>query len=160
MTYRTVYLAGPILGCTDAEANDWRIDVAAKLKEHRIIGISPLRCEPLVGERYGLQYNDERFGTPRAIASKNLFDVMNCDMTLAYLPRPTEPGRYPSIGTIGEVHWAFAFRKPAIVVTDDPLLAEHPVLNACCAWKLPTLDDAVDVLVGVLGGYCGGPNNV
>lgn len=155
MTYTTAYLAGPILGCDRGEANDWRYDVAAKLKEHRIVGISPLRCEPLIGDRYNMNYTDPKFGTARAIGSKNYFDVQNCDMTLAYFPKPREGG-YPSVGTICEVAWAYSLRKPAIVVTDDPFMAEHPVLNSCAGWLLLTLDDAVDVLIGVLGGYCGG----
>ncbi len=65
----TVYLAGPIAGCDKGEANDWRWHVAGKLRASGIVGISPLRCEPLVGERYMVGYEDPRFGTARAIAS-------------------------------------------------------------------------------------------
>jgi nucleoside 2-deoxyribosyltransferase len=154
---RTVYLAGPILGCTKTEANDWRINVADRLKEHGITGISPLRCEPLIGERYGVQYSDPKFGTARAIGSKNIFDVRNCDLTLAYLPKLPD-GRHQSYGTIAELAWAFALGRPAILVTDDQEIAEHPVLNSCAGWLLSSLDDAVDVAIGILDGYCGGKN--
>ena len=163
----TVYLAGPILGQTHEEANDWRTAVAAQLADHGIVAISPLRCEPLIGPRYSAGYPCPKFGTARAIGSKNFFDVRTCDMTLAYLPRLFEPGAYqshtvedmrrlqlpPSIGTIIELAWAMAFDKPAVVVSDNPLVATHPVIDACAGWLVEDLQDGVDILVGVLGDY-------
>lgn len=157
MTKKFVYLAGPITGCNIGEANDWRRFVADKLVEHNIIGISPLRCEPLIGDVYTASNPDPRFGTARAIASKNMFDVRNCDMTFAYLPTPEE-GRTQSLGTIIETAWAHALGKLVIVVTDDKTLIDHPVLNLNAGWLLPTLEDGVDVVLGVLGGYSGGKN--
>lgn len=156
---RFVYLAGPIMGCTGSEANDWRKYVDTKFKDagDHIYGVSPLRCEPLIGERYTADYPDPRFGTARAIAAKNRFDVRNCDITLAYLPKP-EPGRVQSYGTIIECAWADAYGKQVIVVSDDPIVLRHPVLDACVDWKLGSLDEAIDVCIGVLGGYTGGKN--
>lgn len=155
-----VYLAGPIANCTEGEANDWRRYVAIKLGGHSIVGISPLRCEPIHGERYAGPFDlhpDPRFGTERAIAAKNLTDVRSCDMTLAYLPAP-EPGKVQSYGTMAELSWAFAMGKPTILVSTDPYLMAHPVIDVQCGWKLATLDDAIDVIIGVLGGYVGGKN--
>jgi len=152
-----VYLAGPIMGCTHGEANSWRHYVADKLADHGIIGISPLRCEPLQGERYSIDYPDPRFGTPRAIAAKNRHDVSNCDLTLAYLPLP-EHLKVQSYGTIIELAWANMAGKQTIMVSDDPYVMLHPVLDAVSNWKLATLDEAVDVCIGVLGGYTGGKN--
>ena len=151
-----VYLAGPILGCTKGEANDWRHYVAEKLEEHGIVGISPLRCEPLTGERYTLEYPDPRFGVPRAIAAKNKHDVQNCDITLAYMP--AEMGIDVSIGTVIECGWADAYDKQVILVSDHAKIVQHPVLDAVVDWKLGTLDEAIDVCVGLLGGYTGGKN--
>lgn len=155
---KTVYLGGPILGCTDGQANDWRKAIADRLSEHGIIGISPLRCEPMHGERYGVGYDDPRFGTARAIAAKNMFDVQSCDMTLAYIPKPINPGDHHSWGTMGELHWAKAMGKQTVLVSDDPHIINHPVINASAAWVVTTLDDAVDIVVGILAGYTGGKN--
>jgi hypothetical protein len=83
-----IYLAGPIFGATGAEANDWRKDMTARLASHNIVGISPLRCEPIVGERYDTQYADPCFGTAKAIVSKNFLDLVKCDFTLVYMPKP------------------------------------------------------------------------
>lgn len=149
---KSIYLAGAISGRTKSEANDWRADVSAKLARHFIKGISPLRCEPLIGERYGLTYQDPRFGTARAIASKNFMDVQNTDMTLCYFPRAINEERL-SVGTVIELAWAHAIGKPTLLVTDYELLIEHPVVQANASWVLRTLDEAVDVIVGVLGDY-------
>lgn len=152
-----VYLAGPILGCTGPEANDWRHDVDEDLFQHGIVGISPLRCEPLIGDRYGHGTPDPRFGVARAIAAKNKFDVDNCDITLAYMPKPPE-GRHASFGTLGEIFWADRAGKQVILVSDDPEIINHPVIDAAVDWKLTTLGEAIDVCIGVLGGYTGGKN--
>ena len=168
---KTVYLAGPILGCTLGEANDWRRGMDGWLKDFGIRGVSPLRCEPIVGEIYSAEYPDQRFGVPRAIAAKNRFDVENCDMTLAFLPKPPE-GRTQSFGTIIEIGWADRAGKQIILVTDDPKIIAHPVIDAAVDWKFfPGMDNkhpdlescfksAVDVLDGVLGGYIAGRRNV
>jgi hypothetical protein len=153
---RFVYLAGPILGCTEGEANDWRKYVHKRIGPYGIIGISPLRCEPIVGERYTEGSMDPRFGAPRAIAAKNKFDVLKSDMTLAYLPK--EMGTNVSLGTLGEVFWANMADKQVILVSDHPKITAHPVIDAAVNWKLTTLDEACEVIIGVLGGYCGGKN--
>jgi nucleoside 2-deoxyribosyltransferase len=83
--------------------------------------------------------------------------VKNCDMVLAYLPLPPA-GRDQSWGTLMEIAWARALDKQVILVTDDPRVVAHPVVNACAGWVLPHLDDGVEVAVGILGGYVGGKN--
>ena len=159
---KTVYLAGPILGCNKGEANDWREYVEQKFRDETdgaIRGISPLRCEPIIGERYGVGHADPKFGTARAISSKNLFDVKNCDLTLAFLPREIiDIAGHQSYGTLIEVAWAHALGKPAIVVSDDLGITEHPVVNSCAGWLLPNVDDAIEVCIGILHGYVGGKN--
>lgn len=168
---KTVYLAGPILGCTIGEANNWRVEVSNRLQDMGIRGVSPLRCEPIVGPTYSPDYPDPRFGVPRAIAAKNRYDVENCDMTLAVLPKPPE-GRTQSFGTIIEIGWADEKGKQVILVTDDPSVIRHPVIDAAVDWKFyPGMDDghktledcfesAIQVLDGVLGGYIPGRKNV
>jgi nucleoside 2-deoxyribosyltransferase len=153
MTRRpTVYLAGPIVNCDTAEAHEWRVGVTKRIREHGIIGISPLRCEPPVNGRYDLGYTDDRFGTARAISSKNLFDVQSCTITLAYIPAVLSK-RTPPYGTISELAWARALGKPTILVTDDEFIVQHPVVNSNASWVLPTLKDAEEVIVGLLADY-------
>lgn len=152
---KTVYLAGPIAGCNNGEANDWRRYVCNNLEGYNIRGISPLRCEPLIGDRYSVGGTDPKFGIARAIGSKNFADVQNCDMTLCFFPKEIVAldKNGPSYGTVVELAWAYALRKPTILVTDYEKMAEHPVISTCAGWMLTDLDQAVDVITGILGDY-------
>ena len=118
---RYVYLAGPIAGCTEEEATEWREYVCTYFT-HGIVGISPLRCEPL---KEGLTYTDDgatpkMWSDPRAIATKNWLDTESCDLVLAYLPKELNDRR-PSYGTVIEIGWAIGLRKPLIVVSDGAI---------------------------------------
>lgn len=152
MRNRYVYLAGPIAECTAGEANDWRAMATERLGLIGLTGVSPLRCEPAIEGRYSLQYADPMFGTARAISSKNIFDVKNCDMTFAYLPREINERR-PSYGTIMEIAWTYWAGKPVIVVTDDDYVAGHPLVNVAASWIFDEFDPAFEVMEGVLGVY-------
>ena len=80
-----IYLIGPIAGCDEGEAKDWREWVCAHLPIG-VVGVSPLRCEPAINGKYdvpdSLASLDPCFGTSDAIASKNDYDVRTCDMAL------------------------------------------------------------------------------
>ncbi len=148
-----VYLAGPIAGCNKSEANDWRAFVCKRLPSG-VIGVSPLRCEPLIGRRYKLAYDDPRFGTPKAISAKNWFDSNRCDMVLVYLPKEIS-ARRPSYGTVIEIGWAIAMRKPLIVVTDDPLVRDHPLIVANVPWVFDDFEPALETIEGLAMVYVG-----
>ena len=148
-----IYLAGPIAGCTEEEATGWR-DYVVSMLPHGIVGISPLRCEPL---KEGMTYTEDgaspkMWSDPRAIATKNWLDTESCDLVLAYLPKEMNDRR-PSIGTIIEIGWAIGLRKPLIVVSDDEYLMNHPLIQRNASWRLDNLPDAVEVITGLFGDY-------
>ena len=148
-----IYLAGPIAGCTQEEATEWRDDVQKSLP-HGIIGISPLRCEPL---KEGMRFTEDgatekMWSDPRAIATKNWLDTESCDLVLAYLPKELNDRR-PSYGTTIEIGWAIGLRKPLIVVSDDVQYMEHPLIRCNASWRLDNLPDAVEVITGLFGDY-------
>lgn len=182
-----IYLAGPILGNTESQAKGWRQVVDDQLQVHGITGISPLRCEPIVGDTYAESYADPCFGTARAILSKNFVDLRECNATLAYFPKlpPNEELREialrveqngnpqdgdrlrqlaeklvgnRSMGTIGEISWAKALGKPLIVVSEDPFISGHPFGKEQPDWLLGSLDEAVRLIIGIYGAYAGGKN--
>ena len=149
-----IYLAGPIAGCNKSEANDWRAFVCGKFPPG-VVGVSPLRCEPLIGRRYKLAYDDPRFGTPKAIAAKNLFDLQRADMVLAYLPKAIVEKK-PSIGTvleIGGIIWESA--KPIILVTDVESIRDHPIIQAKVPWIFDDFDAALETIEGLAMVYVG-----
>ena len=150
-----VYLAGPISGCTEGEANDWRdyFSEQLQLRGKQFVGVSPLRCEPIIGPTYTQEYQDKRFGTPSAIATKNYEDVLRCDVTVAYIP---ESYGKPSFGTISELNWAFCNNKPRILITDDPAIANNAVIKAITPWIFAEdkgFEEAADVIEGIFEVY-------
>lgn len=149
-----VYLAGPIAGCDKDEATNWRDSAATYFRECGIQAISPLRCEPLIGERYALSYQDKRFGTPQAISGKNWFDTVNCDIVLAYLPTDYMQRR-PSYGTIIEIGWAIGMRKPIVLVSDHKGLVDHPLISANINWIFneSEITQAYETIAGLAGVY-------
>lgn len=136
-----VYLAGPITGATKGQANDWRTAFDSVLKEEtdgRIVGVSPLRCEPLMGERYTPEYADPRFGVPQAIQAKNYEDVKRCDISVCYVPKwHLEDAGKVTIGTICELNWAYCNQKPAILISDIDYVRENAVIKAMTPWRFP-----------------------
>jgi hypothetical protein len=126
----TVYLAGPVTGQTDSEAKGWRAGCALAFKGDGIKCISPVRDAPKLasGETYSISYTDEVIGgTPQAIRGKCKYDVGACHVVLAYMPRAP----WPSVGTIIEITRAHSLGKTVILVTDEPKLAQHPILIGC-----------------------------
>ena len=150
---KIIYLAGPIAGLNFTEANDWRTYCQKKF-EPGIVGISPLRCEPL--EPGKLYAEDDSvikmWSDPRAISCKNWLDTESSDLVLAYLPKEMNDRR-PSIGTIIEIGWAIGLRKPLIVVSDDDYVMEHPLIEHNASWRFGEIDEAIEVIHGLFGDY-------
>jgi nucleoside 2-deoxyribosyltransferase len=148
-----VYLAGPIAGLNEEEGTGWRNEVDLMLPDN-IIGISPLRCEPV---KPGMRYDDpgaveKLWSDPRSINAKNWLDTESSDLVLAYLPKQYNDRR-PSIGTLIEIGWTIGLNKPLIVVSDDNQMLDHPLIECNAAWRLNELDDAVEVIIGLFGDY-------
>ena len=148
MSKPTVYLAGPIGGLTSDQAKGWRHNISEELAQHGIRGISPLRCEPATHGVYAPSgdEDDPLFGSAMAIGSKNEFDARSCDIILAHLS-------FISIGTLIELGWGKALNKPVIVVSEDSFTRSHPDIIHCASWMLTHLDEATEVIIGVLGDY-------
>lgn len=153
-----VYLAGPITGCTNGEANDWRLHMSIRLgqcSDQQIVGVSPLRCEPIVGDIYAPEYDDNQFGHPQVIAAKNKEDVRRCDITFAYMPAENPA----SVGTLQEIGWAAGLAKPIILVTDNGYVRDNAVIKATVPWRFKQSDDgftkAIEVIGGIFNVYTG-----
>lgn len=149
---KTVYLAGPIAGCTDDEARSWRKMAAEFLLRFGIRGVSPLRDEAPVNGGYATaeafrETNNAAFG--RAIAAKNWFDVRMCDMMLAYVPLLNRP----TYGTIWEIGAFYALGKPIVLVSNNPAVVNHPDIDISVGWKFEHIDEGLAKIVQILGPY-------
>lgn len=90
-----IYLAGPINGCTDAEANDWR---SAVKKLHGDV------LDPMARD-----YRGKETEAVNAIVEGDKADIDACDGVLVWFERP-------SVGTSMEVLHAWERGKPVVVV--------------------------------------------
>lgn len=109
MTNFRPYLAGPIMGCTDSEANDWRGDLTR---------VWPCAINPMVRDYRGVEAK-----SVNEIVDLDKRDIRRCDAVIANCSQP-------SVGTSMEIFYAHSLGIPVIVwipadVAISPWLAYH-----------------------------------
>lgn len=91
-----IYLCGPINGCTDAEANNWRSEIKNVFLRENCI-------DPMVRD-----YRGKEAESYREIVDLDKRDVRQADVILVNYDKP-------SVGTSMEVFYAWTLGKPVIV---------------------------------------------
>lgn len=162
---RYIYLAGPISGCNYGQATDWR-DHVGTLFSPGIIPISPMRlkdwCKKIkaIGDvkQYEAAAGEDDFlisGESHAINTRDMNDVSTCDMLFVYMPKELNEKLGVSVGTIKEIGYAAALRKPMVLVTTDKKVANHPLIREDVGWIVPTLELGAQVVNSVWQAYVG-----
>jgi len=144
-----VYLAGPITGLTVEEATDWREEVIKKLAFYGIVGLSPMRSkEHLLVERTTLKdsYEWHVLSSQKGITCRDHWDVMRCDVLLVNLLGASKV----SIGSVMEIAWGHAYRKPIVVAMESGGLHDHAMIREVAGFILPTLEQAVETIISIL----------
>lgn len=119
----TIYLAGPINGCTDAECKDWRNAVKSMLPQHRFL-------DPMSRD-----YRGKEAANVEEIVVNDKQDILNCDILFAYYTKP-------SVGTSMEILFAWENGIEVVLVNASgnenisPWLLYHANVHK-------TLEDAV-----------------
>ena len=151
---KTVYLAGPISGLTYDGVVDWREAVARELADVGIKALSPMRAKSYLRVR-GQEALDSTvdYGTfnclssHRGITTRDRWDATRCDVLLVHLLG----AKAVSIGSVMEIAWADLRRTPIVATMNDKLdVHEHGMLNECIGFRVPTLDEAVDIVKALL----------
>ncbi len=111
---KTIYLAGPIAGCSDAECRTWREEVAQKWPG---AVLNPLRRD------YRWEVANGQIDSVLAamIVENDKEDIRAAHGVLVYWDRP-------SVGTSMEIIYAHSLRKPIVVI-----MAEHHI-DTCSPW--------------------------
>jgi len=120
-----VYLAGPISGCSDREANCWRAEA--------IVLLGGAVLDPMVRDYRGRE--DENV---TAIVEGDKADIDACRAVIAYCPRP-------SVGTSMEVLYAYERLRPVYVVVPEGAPVS-PWLRYHATAVVKTVGEAVDLL--------------
>lgn len=139
---KKVYLAGAISGLTYDNAEDWRALAREFLDAHGIAGYSPLRAKDYLRSEGVLEqsYAHTPFSSDRGIMTRDHWDCMTSDLILVNLLGTTRV----SVGTVMEIAWGFAYRKPVVVAMEDANnLHEHPMIREAIGFRFNTLFDAL-----------------
>lgn len=151
---RSVYLAGPISGCTYEGATDWREYAKWKLETHGITAYSPMRGKEYLRTEKVLQGHPDAYvglglSNPKGIVTRDRRDCQACDIVIMNL-LPAEETGIVSIGSMIEVGWADSIRVPIIVVMTEKNPHYHAMLTEIAGYVVKTLDDAIIVAAALL----------
>lgn len=153
MKNRTVYLAGPITGLTYDTAQDWRVQVAARLKDVGIDAYSPLRAKHYLKPLKEIQGHSGEYNKLgllsgiKAVTTRDRHDATTCGVLFVnFLGAKTV-----SIGTVLEIAWADAHRIPIVcVMEEEGNPHDHMMIKDLIGFRLTNLDDAVYVTATIL----------
>lgn len=147
-----VYLAGPISGFSYDQAVHWRGEVAAKLASAGVQCLSPMRDKTTLRGAVAIGRNDEThmLCSQRAIFCRDHYDVRACDVVLVNL----RGAREISIGTMVELGWATAYRKPIVLVMElcsyTSNVHDHPFARQAADFIVNDLDTAAAIVKSIL----------
>lgn len=147
----TVYLAGPIGGLTYDGCNEWREKVSAEIAPW-ITAFNPLRGKQYLRDEGPLKdsYLQHMMSTRKAINTRDHLDCLTCDVIFANLLGCTRPEQV-SKGTVMEIAWGFAYRRPVILVMEEAgNVHEHAMVVESASFVVPTLESGIDVLRHIL----------
>lgn len=143
-----IYLAGPINGLTYDGAQGWRDYFSTRL-DRRIKCYSPLRGKDFL-RQYGTledSYTVSPLSTDQGITTRDRNDCMGADLVVFNLLGATRI----TIGTMIELGWADAMRRPAILVMEpqgNP--HDHPMVRQTTHFRVDNLKDAITIAEAVL----------
>ncbi|WP_119071594.1 nucleoside 2-deoxyribosyltransferase [Aggregatilinea lenta] len=142
----SVYLAGPIKGLSYADSTDWR-DFVCQMLPQAITPLSPMRYKQYLNAEHSLDDAYEHpLSTAQGIVARDRFDVMRCDMVLAFLAGAP----VASIGTMIEFGWADAYRKPIVAVMTAQDVHWHAMVRELSGFVVEDLKSAMDIIAAIL----------
>jgi nucleoside 2-deoxyribosyltransferase len=142
-----LYCAGPITGVSYGESTDWREYVASKLPPH-IKAVSPMRGKKYLANENNIKdsYEEYPLSSQKGITCRDRMDVMRCDMILVNFLGANKV----SIGSVMEIGWADAWRKPIIVVMEKDNVHSHAMIREVAGYIVSNLDEAIKIVIAVL----------
>jgi len=165
MVFKTVYLAGPISGLSYDEANDWRSEVRNQLLKMGIKAISPLRSKVWIKDAKQIDQAStlidflpddmdasvmKSMSNSRGITTRDRFDCLNSDVLFVNLLN----AKQVSIGTVMEIAWADALRKPIILIIEpNNNIHDHAMIRECGGFRVNSIKDGIEIVKSILGDY-------
>ena len=137
-----VYLAGPISGTSYRESTRWRAQVANRIYPHE--ALSPMRGKTYLNSEEAIADSyDTPLSCSRGIIVRDRWDVARCDIVFVNFLGAEKV----SVGTMMEIAWADAYRKPVILVMEkEGNPNNHAFVREIAGFWLPTLDEAIKIV--------------
>ncbi len=144
---KTVYLAGPITGCTYTGCTDWRSYAKNVLSVVGITGLDPMRGKDYLSDEKSLG-NDypHPLSCPRGIMTRDYWDCTRCDVLLVNFLGAEKV----SIGTVMEVAWAFDHSIPIVIVMEKGNPHDHAMINEATGFRAYCLDEGLAIIKAIL----------
>lgn len=138
----TIYLAGPINSCTDAECKDWRAAAREFFEESLAVQTKVGQVRVLDPMRRDYRGQEMSPHIRHLIVKGDKTDYRQADILLVYSPKP-------SYGTAMEMFDAYENLKKWVVVVNadefpSPWLEEH------CDYRVPTFEIAFKTVLGII----------
>lgn len=136
-----VFLGGPISGRSYRDASDWREYVTKRLPEP-LVGFSAMRGKPHLKdvERIEATCDQHPLTTGRGLTTRDFNDVRRCNLLFVNVLDATEVSR----GTLIEIGWAYALRRPILLVMEpsgNP--HDHFMVREAAGFVVHDLDEAI-----------------
>jgi nucleoside 2-deoxyribosyltransferase len=142
MTFK-VYLAGAISGLTYDQGQDWRVQVKEALAPE-IACYSPLRAKDYLRSAGVLEqfYESTPLSTDRGIMTRDYNDCITSDLIFVNLLGATPR---VSIGTMMELGFAYAHRKPVVMVIEDDRknIHDYPMVREAVGFRFNNIEGAI-----------------
>lgn len=140
-----IYCAGPIAGKSYTEATDWYFKLASAIQFSDIQLITPMRGKSFLQNEENLNHTYAHvLASSKGITTRDRWDVMRCDAVCANLTND----QAISIGTMIELGWADAFKKPVIMICNENSIYDlHGMVSEIAGFKVRTLEEAAEVIM-------------
>ncbi|HOK20998.1 MAG TPA: hypothetical protein PLS18_02335 [Candidatus Paceibacterota bacterium] len=142
-----VYTGGAISGLTYEECVGWRLYVASKMPSHIHI-LSPMRGKEYLknGKIINGSYEQHPLCSQKGILCRDHYDVCRAHLVLMNFLG----AKKLSIGSIMEVAWAYAYRRPLITLMEEDNPHNHPMVREASNFILIDLDEAIKLTIAIL----------
>jgi nucleoside 2-deoxyribosyltransferase len=140
-----IYLAGIIDGKNIEKCKEWRTQIINHYTNWKntnqnygdVCFLNPINGENQISED-GLSSHIPS----RAILDKDYNAIKKCDLFIVNMN--VFGVNRPPIGTIMEIAFAYEFKKPIIMITQDEIYKKHPFVSNMISWYFNSVDDLLN----------------
>ena len=148
---KTVYLAGPITGLSFDAASDWRNLAKKDLANHGITALDPMRGKHYLSQVTEFTNDGDKYqpfsalSSNRGIITRDRWDAMRCDLLFVNFLGAERV----SIGTVMEIAWADAVRKPIVCIMEEGNVHAHGMIREALGYRVSTLAEALALTIAI-----------